>query len=215
MSESHNRFVGRNKTKASKESTSSWGNASSLRESADDMSTWYKEFEEWTNPSFNVLMVQAPRPAFLESDLLNALRATVRETGELLKPLLRFGVPETSVRDKCPYWRDDNSVVPTTPSVRLQRAFKVMESQSEHHHLQSKHGGHGHSSIRHSGDVGSVSWHGSVHPLAGGHVHGEGGSPISSQKFLMQEPPPWIVLGLNMMAWWILSTPPKPRTNVI
>jgi hypothetical protein len=36
---------GRNKTKASKESTSSWGNASSLQESADDMSTWYKEFE--------------------------------------------------------------------------------------------------------------------------------------------------------------------------
>ena len=30
---------------------------------------------------------------------------TVRETGELLRPILRFGIPETSVRNKCKYWR--------------------------------------------------------------------------------------------------------------
>ncbi len=32
--------------------------------------------QEWTNPSFNVLVVQTPRPGFMESPFLNALRDT-------------------------------------------------------------------------------------------------------------------------------------------
>lgn len=77
-----------------------------------------------------VLVVQTPRPnwpflkALGETGEITALEEqrpilastlslismapdmfAVRETGELLRPIFRFGIPETSVRNKCPYWR--------------------------------------------------------------------------------------------------------------
>ena len=47
-----------------------------VRESAN---TWHHApsfFHRYTNPSFNVLVVQTPRPAFLNSPLLDAFKQT-------------------------------------------------------------------------------------------------------------------------------------------
>ena len=52
-----NRFVGRKKGQAAKEAPGGRSH-SKPQESVDDMSMWFREFEEWTNPSFNVLVVQ-------------------------------------------------------------------------------------------------------------------------------------------------------------
>ena len=53
-----NRFVGRKKGQAAKEAPGGRSH-SKPQESVDDMSMWFREFEEWTNPSFNVLEVMA------------------------------------------------------------------------------------------------------------------------------------------------------------
>lgn len=54
---------------------------------------------------FNVLYVQTPRPAFMDTPLASVLVDTLKETVELVKPVMRFGFPETSLKTKCPYWR--------------------------------------------------------------------------------------------------------------
>jgi hypothetical protein len=118
----------------------------------DDLFAHLREFEEWANPAFNVLIVQTPRPKFFESPILKAFRGTIKETGvsrmaawaawlhvlcatpglgadssphlllhaqELLKSILRFGLPETSVRNKLPFWR----CVPSEPNDFFPRLF--------------------------------------------------------------------------------------------
>eukprot|EP00879_Flechtneria_rotunda_P019317 GHRR01020288.1.p2 GENE.GHRR01020288.1~~GHRR01020288.1.p2 ORF type:complete len:104 (+),score=5.10 GHRR01020288.1:445-756(+) len=56
-------------------------------------------------PSFNVLYVQTPRIELLETPAFQALVQTWNEAVELVKPLFRFGFPETSLRTKCPYYK--------------------------------------------------------------------------------------------------------------
>jgi hypothetical protein len=55
-------------------------------------------------PSFNVLYVQPPRIEVLQTPLVQGLVQTWEETIDLLRPLLRFGFPETSLKTKCPYY---------------------------------------------------------------------------------------------------------------
>jgi hypothetical protein len=56
-------------------------------------------------PSFNVLFVSTPKIALLQTPQFRALAELWGETVELLKPLLRFGFPETSLKTKCPYYK--------------------------------------------------------------------------------------------------------------
>eukprot|EP00878_Enallax_costatus_P026490 GHUV01028430.1.p1 GENE.GHUV01028430.1~~GHUV01028430.1.p1 ORF type:complete len:111 (+),score=16.84 GHUV01028430.1:116-448(+) len=55
-------------------------------------------------PSFNVLYVQTPRVGLLATPQFQMLAQTWQETVELVRPLLRFGFQETSLRTKCPYY---------------------------------------------------------------------------------------------------------------
>lgn len=54
--------------------------------------------------SFNVLYVETPRIGLLQTSEFQYLAQTWQETVDLVKPLLRFGFPETSLRTKCPYY---------------------------------------------------------------------------------------------------------------
>lgn len=55
-------------------------------------------------PTFNVLYVQTPRVGLLATPQFQLLAQTWQETVELVRPLFRFGLPETSLRTKCPYY---------------------------------------------------------------------------------------------------------------
>jgi hypothetical protein len=54
---------------------------------------------------FNVLYVETPKIGLLQTPEFQLLAETWQETVELVKPLLRFGFPETSLRTKCPYYK--------------------------------------------------------------------------------------------------------------
>ena len=68
--------AGENKT-----NLSSKGSRIKPESRTDDLVQHLKEFEEWANPAFNVLIVQTPRPKFFESPILKAFRGTINETG--------------------------------------------------------------------------------------------------------------------------------------
>jgi hypothetical protein len=55
-------------------------------------------------PSFNMLYVTTPKIALLQTPQFRAIADLWTETVELVKPLLRFGLPETSLKTKCPYY---------------------------------------------------------------------------------------------------------------
>lgn len=55
-------------------------------------------------PSFNVLYVSTPKIAIMQTPQFRAVAQLWEETVELVKPLLRFGFPETSLKTKCPYY---------------------------------------------------------------------------------------------------------------
>lgn len=182
-----NRFVRKNKT-----NLSSKGSRIKPESRTDDLVSHLKEFEEWANPAFNVLIVQTPRPKFFESPILKAFRGTINETGELLKSILRFGLPETSVRNKLPYWRDDNSPLSTTPGVRLNKALKVMDQPRAPASMRAQ-------------AMSASSPHMTMSPFkASAHGHVRGRKP----KFVFaHEIHPVFILALNVSAWWYLSTP--------
>ncbi|WIA07956.1 hypothetical protein OEZ86_010613 [Tetradesmus obliquus] len=62
---------------------------------------------------FNVLYVETPRIGLLQTPEFQLLAETWQETVELVKPLLRFGFPETSLRTKCPYYNEDLHATPS------------------------------------------------------------------------------------------------------
>jgi hypothetical protein len=85
-----------------------------------------KEFEEFRQPSFNVLYVQTPRPTIVSSNpLLSGFWTAFKDTAELLAPVLRFGIPQTSLRDKLPHFRDDYSPLPNNVRPRVQKLLKA------------------------------------------------------------------------------------------
>lgn len=55
-------------------------------------------------PSFNMLYVSTPKIALLQTPTFRAMADLWSETVELVKPVLRFGFPETSLKTKCPYY---------------------------------------------------------------------------------------------------------------
>ena len=54
---------------------------------------------------FNVLYVSIPRGAAMEAQLVRQFMYTCRETLDLVRASFNFGLPKSSLRDKCPYWR--------------------------------------------------------------------------------------------------------------
>lgn len=55
-------------------------------------------------PNFNVLYVQTPRIGVLQAPAFRAFAATCQEAADIVKPLFRLGLRETSLFDKCPYY---------------------------------------------------------------------------------------------------------------
>jgi hypothetical protein len=55
-------------------------------------------------PTFNVLYVQTPRVSIMQAPLFREFAQTCVEAAELVKPVLRLGIRETSLFDKCPYY---------------------------------------------------------------------------------------------------------------
>lgn len=53
----------------------------------------------------------------------------LHETGELLRPIVRLGIPESSIADKLPYARPDASPLPNSLRPRVQ---KLLQSNIEH-----------------------------------------------------------------------------------
>jgi hypothetical protein len=54
--------------------------------------------------TFNVLYVQTPRISVMQAPLFREFMETCAEAAELVKPVLRLGIRETSLFDKCPYY---------------------------------------------------------------------------------------------------------------
>jgi hypothetical protein len=54
--------------------------------------------------NFNVLYVQTPRIGLLQAPFFRAFAETCQETADMVKPMLRLGIRETSLFDKCPYY---------------------------------------------------------------------------------------------------------------
>jgi hypothetical protein len=52
-------------------------------------------------PSFNVLYIATPRIGLLQTPEWQAVSQLWRETVELVRPALRYGLPETSLATKC------------------------------------------------------------------------------------------------------------------
>eukprot|EP00198_Chlamydomonas_reinhardtii_P005042 XP_001694378.1 predicted protein [Chlamydomonas reinhardtii] len=69
------------------------------------------------------------KPGVLRVPLVKLFLDTWAETVELVRPVFRFGIPESSLRDKCPYWRDEGSSLPTTPSFQMRRLQKAISSE--------------------------------------------------------------------------------------
>ncbi|KAF5835315.1 hypothetical protein DUNSADRAFT_7595 [Dunaliella salina] len=101
------------------------GGASSAQ---DTLYFQLREFEEFRNPSFNVLFVQTPRPAPITQPL-QALSQMLHETGEMLRPVTRLGIPESSIYNKLPYARPDMEPLPNSLRPRVQ---KLLKSNIEH-----------------------------------------------------------------------------------
>jgi hypothetical protein len=51
------------------------------------------------------LYIQTPKIALLQTPQFRAAAQLWEETLELVRPLLRFGFPETSLKTKCPYYK--------------------------------------------------------------------------------------------------------------
>ncbi|GFH29017.1 hypothetical protein V8C86DRAFT_2574566 [Haematococcus lacustris] len=95
------------------------------RTSAEQLYFQLKEFEDFRQPSFNVLYVQTPRPGFSQNPLFQALATVISDTGELLQPLMRLGIPRSSLKDKLPYFREDYSPLPNTVRPRVQKVLRL------------------------------------------------------------------------------------------
>ncbi|GIL52291.1 hypothetical protein Vafri_8203 [Volvox africanus] len=178
------------------------------KSSANKMAFTLVEPEEY-QPSFNVLYVRTQRPPVLRAPLVQVLLDTWAEAVELVRPVFRFGIPESSLKDKCKYWRDDGSSLPTTPSLQTQRLIKAISNEAfgasrlnrHHHHQhiaqqpqqqQQEHGPGSHGQ-GHGQDGGS---HKGKHHL----------TPFQEKEEFVETVTPWVVLGLNVAAWCYLGT---------
>ena len=50
-------------------------------------------------------MVQTPRPPIMANPFVAGIGSILTETGELIKAVLRLGVPKSSIQDKLPHFR--------------------------------------------------------------------------------------------------------------
>ncbi|KAG2485985.1 hypothetical protein HYH03_015308 [Edaphochlamys debaryana] len=189
---------------------------------------------EQLNPSFNVLYVRTQKPGVFRLPLVKLLMDTWAETVELVRPVFRFGIPVTSLRNKCKYWRDDGSSLPTTPNLQMQRLIKAIDNEqfgsTRNPQFYAAHhwaGGSYHKSHKdHGPGHGSKEAHGKAHagPLAHGHAaahkdhgHGQGHkgphhlTAFQEKEEFVELVTPWVVVGLNVVAWcWLGSTANKP-----
>lgn len=152
--------------------------------------------------AFNVLYVRTQRPSFLRLPLVRLLADTWAETVELLRPLRRLGIPETSLKDKCPYWRDDDNM-PATPSFRTQRLYKAIRTEgfgtfrsvnpavAAYSPGPRAHDSHGQGPF---GELFGKVGHKAKHLTA-----------FQQKEELVEAVTPWVVLGINVMAWCYLG----------
>ena len=69
----------------------------------DVVDDYIHALKEAEKPAFNVLYVESQQPEILKVPLVKALLDTVKETVDLVAPIFRLGLPESSVRNKLPY----------------------------------------------------------------------------------------------------------------
>jgi hypothetical protein len=86
-------------------SQSSFKAAGAGADDGDAVNDYIHAVHEAEQPAFNVLYVESQRPSILKFPLVKALMDTVQETADLVRPILRFGIPLTSVTDKCPHYK--------------------------------------------------------------------------------------------------------------
>ncbi|PNH01895.1 hypothetical protein TSOC_012171 [Tetrabaena socialis] len=163
--------------------------------------------------AFNVLYVRTQKPPILGWPPVRLLLDTWQEMVELVRPALRFGIPETSFRNKCKWYREDGSSLPTTTSWRMQRLTKAINNEKfgERRQLalqrqmeeEQAHGpGHGHD-------------HGHGHGQGHGLIKGHGGkrhlTAFQEKEEFVELVTPWVVVALNVCAYCYLgATANKP-----
>lgn len=99
--------VGKSKIKAIIRGENVLPHSRSRSGKAADMSkelTFKMEDQQLPQPTFNVLYVQTPRIGLLQGPLFRAFAQTCAEAADLVKPILRMGLRESSLFDKCPYY---------------------------------------------------------------------------------------------------------------
>ncbi|KAI8466089.1 MAG: hypothetical protein J3K34DRAFT_434964 [Monoraphidium minutum] len=79
-------------------------------------------------PTFNVLYVQTPRIGVMQAPWFRAFTGTCQEAADMVKPLLRLGLRETSLYDKCPYYDPEFSKSPSAPLIMLRRTREVVNA---------------------------------------------------------------------------------------
>lgn len=82
--------------------------------------------EQLPPPMFNVLYVQTPRIGLLQAPLFRAFAQTCAEAADLVKPILRLGIRETSLFDKCPHYDPEFSKGPSGSLMATRRTREVL-----------------------------------------------------------------------------------------
>lgn len=76
--------------------------------------------------SFNVLYARTPRVGLLQAPPVRAFAETCEEAAEMVRPLLRLGVRETSLFDKCPLYDPDFHKGPAGHMIMTRRTRELL-----------------------------------------------------------------------------------------
>ncbi|KAF8072358.1 Glutamate--tRNA ligase [Scenedesmus sp. PABB004] len=201
------------------------------RASAADLSFTYGDEAGGPPPNapFNVLYVETPRVGLLAAPALQALAATWEETVELVRPMLRWGFPETSLRTKCPYHNEGLYATPggaLLANDRLRKLMRGVEAGAfaerggqQQQHAQAQHVPQLAVSQSSRGGAPAQAAAPDDDPLGGGNLgflvlaaggHGQHMSHhhalVPKRNLLVPDIPAGsLVLGLNLMAYWLIT----------
>jgi hypothetical protein len=151
-------------------------------------------------PAFNVLYVETPRIAALQSPQWRAFADTWREAMAMLGGAARLGLPRTSVADKSPYldealWSKPEGRVLLSDrmrravSARAGTAFGSKEEQADAARRRRAEGGGGQRA-----------------PLAAlERAQSFQEAKLPHPRFYLSEPSPSVVIALNLAAYWIIT----------
>jgi hypothetical protein len=94
--------------------------------------------------------VQTPKPALASTPLMAELGSLLAETGEMLEPLARLGIPRNSLKDKLPHFREDHSALPNTVRPRVQKVLRANIQYAEELANKSREVCSGHAIMGHA-----------------------------------------------------------------